>query len=265
MSNLKISFIQTSLFWQDIGANLAMFEEKIWEINDKPDIIALPEMFNTGFSMDAKRLAEPVNFTTYKWMHQMAQQSKAAITGSYIVKENGNFYNRLYWVEPDGKTRQYDKRHLFRMGDEHLTYAPCLQKAIIHYKNWNILPLICYDLRFPVWSRNNLDQEKGIPEYDLLIYVANWPAPRTDVWNTLLKARALENQSYCLGVNRLGTDGMKVDYSGHSACYDFKGQPMNDINSKPGTCTVELNLQALADFRNKFPAYLDGDRFKLDI
>jgi predicted amidohydrolase len=264
MKSLKVSFIQTFLFWEDIGANLAMFEEKIWEINESIDLIVLPEMFNTGFTMDAQRCAEPINFTTFKWMHQVAQQKNCVITGSYIIKDSGQFYNRLYWITPDGKSNSYDKRHLFRMGDEHLNYTPGKQRLITTLNGWKILPLICYDLRFPVWSRNKLNSSSNTPEYDFLIYVANWPAPRTEIWNTLLKARAIENQCYCLGVNRLGTDGMKVDYNGHSACYDFKGNLMNNISSEPDIITAELDLDALHEFRRKFPVYLDADNFQIE-
>jgi predicted amidohydrolase len=263
MNPLSITFIQTELYWQDIPANLAMFEEKIWKIDDDTDVIVLPEMFNTGFSMDAKQLAEPVNFKTFKWMKQMASQKQACITGSYIVKDEGKYYNRLYWVDPEGNVYYYDKRHLFRMGDEHLTYAPGMERVIIRSGEWRIMPLICYDLRFPVWSRNTKDRDTEQPVYDLLIYVANWPAPRTDVWNTLLKARAVENQCYCLGVNRIGRDGMSVDYNGHSACYDFKGQPLITPADVDLIERVDLDLQALKEFRLKFPAYLDADQFKI--
>lgn len=263
MSNLKVSFIQTNLYWQDIGANLAMLEEKLWEIEEETDLIVLPEMFNTGFTMDAQRFAEPEHFTTYKWMHQIAKQKNAIVTGSYIVKSGGEYFNRLYWVSPHGKSESYDKRHLFRMGEENLHYSAGTKRQINSYKSWNILPLICYDLRFPVWSRNRKNAESNLPEYDLLIYIANWPAPRTEVWDTLLKARALENQCYCLGVNRIGIDGMKVEYNGHSACYDFKGNLMNKIHSESDQFFVELDLVALQAFRKKFPAYLDGDNFTI--
>lgn len=263
MDFLKVSFIQTELYWQDIAANLAMFEEKIWQIDTPTDLIVLPEMFNTGFTMDAARLAEPVNFTTFKWMKQMAQQTEAAITGSFIIKDSGKFYNRLYWIHPDGQIDYYDKRHLFRMGDEHLTFSPGDRHVVISYKGWKIMPLICYDLRFPVWSRNRINPDTQMSEYDFLLYVANWPAPRTEVWNTLLKARAMENQCYCLGVNRLGTDGMKVDYSGHSALYSYKGALMHEINSEPSIQTISLDKKSLTEFRTKFPAYLDGDSFEI--
>jgi len=262
MSKLKISFIQTKLHWEDVSANLAMLEEMIWDIDQKVDLIVLPEMFNTGFTMNAKKVAEPSNLTTYKWMLQMAQQTSAAIVGSYIIKEAGKHYNRLFCVSPDGKSEYADKRHLFRMGDEHRHFSAGTKRLIINHKNWKILPLICYDLRFPVWSRNRLMPDNS-PEYDLLIYVANWPAPRTQVWETLLKARALENESYCLGVNRIGSDGMDVNYDGHSCCYDFKGNALNHVSSEPGVFIVELDYMALQDFRKKFPAYLDGDDFTL--
>lgn len=265
MNTLKTTFIQSDLYWQDIDANLAMFEEKIWEIEESTDVIILPEMFNTGFSMNAKKLAEPMNFKTFRWMSQMARQKDAAVIGSYIVKEGGKYYNRLFWVEPDGDFDFYDKRHLFRMGDEHLTFAEGKKRMIRNFRGWKIMPLICYDLRFPVWSRNRIDSATGELEYDLLIYVANWPAARTDVWNTLLKARSLENQCYSIGVNRTGKDGMGINYNGHSTALDFKGQGLNKISNKPSIKTITLNLDELHSFRKKFPAYMDGDDFEIKI
>lgn len=241
-----------------------MFEEKIWGIEDSTDVIILPEMFNTGFSMNAKKLAEPVNFKTFRWMSQMARQKDAAVVGSYIVKESGKYYNRLYWVEPDGSFDFYDKHHLFRMGDEQLTFAEGKKRMIRTFRGWKILPLICYDLRFPVWSRNKFDAPSGKLEYDLLIYVANWPAPRTDVWNTLLRARSLENQCFTIGVNRTGKDGMDIAYDGHSCFVDFKGQVLSEISNKPSLQTITLNLDELHSFRKKFPAYLDGDSFEFN-
>jgi predicted amidohydrolase len=261
ISPLKVSFIQSNLHWQDVSANLAMFEEMIWDIKGETDLIILPEMFNTGFTMDAIRFAEPPNLTTFKWMQQMALQTQAVITGSFIIKESGQFYNRLYWIEPAGNYVYYDKRHLFRMGDEHLTFTPGKETIIAKLKGWNIMPLICYDLRFPVWSRNRINPNNKLPEYDLLIFVANWPAARTEVWNTLLKARALENQCFCAGVNRIGTDGMEVNYNGHSAIYDYKGQLLNPLSEEAGIFTIELQLNKLKEFRMKFPAYLDSDEF----
>jgi omega-amidase len=265
LNTLKTTFIQSELYWKDIDANLAMFEEKIWEIEDSTDVIILPEMFSTGFSMNAEKLAEPVNFRTFKWMKQMAKQKDAAVAGSYIVKESGKYYNRLYWVEPDGNFDFYDKRHLFRMGDEHLTYSEGKKRMIRTFRGWKIMPLVCYDLRFPLWSRNQYDENKDELEYDLLIYVANWPAPRTEVWDTLLKARSIENQCYTIGVNRIGKDEMGIDYNGQSSIIDFKGQALNEISNKPSIQTIILDLDELQSFRKKFPVYLDGDRFEINI
>lgn len=261
LNSLKTTLIQSDLYWQDIDANLAMFEEKIWDIEESTDIIILPEMFNTGFSMHAQKLAEPMNFKTFKWMSQMARQKDAAIVGSYIVKEKGNYYNRLFWVEPDGSFDFYDKRHLFRMSDEHLTYSEGQRRMIRNFRGWKIMPLVCYDLRFPVWSRNQYDEAADEMEYDLLIYVANWPNPRTAIWDTLLKARSLENQCFTIGVNRTGSDGEGIAYDGNSIAYDFKGQAINEISNNPSIQTLELDINELHSFRKKFPAYLDGDKF----
>ena len=263
MHTLKTTLIQSDLYWQDIDANLAMFEEKIWEVEESSDIIILPEMFNTGFSMNAATLAEPMNFKTFRWMSQMARQKDAAVVGSYIVKEGSKYYNRLYWVEPDGSFDFYDKRHLFRMSDEHITYSEGKKRMIRNFRGWNIMPLICYDLRFPVWSRNRYNKNMNELEYDLLIYVANWPAPRTEVWDTLLKARSMENQCFTIGLNRTGSDGEGIAYNGHSTVYNFKGEALNEISNQPTIQTIELNLNELRLFRKKFPAYLDGDEFEV--
>lgn len=265
MKTLKTTLIQSDLYWQDIDANLAMFEEKIWEIEESTDVIILPEMFNTGFTMEVEKLAEPMNFRTFRWMNQIAKQKDAAVVGSYIVKESSKYYNRLYWVEPDGGFDFYDKRHLFRMGDEHLTFAGGEKRMIRNFRGWRIMPFICYDLRFPVWSRNRYDATTGELEYDVLIYIANWPTPRTGVWDSLLKARSLENQCYTIGVNRIGKDGMGINYSGHSSIIDFKGKILNEISSKPAIQTVTLNLDELHSFRKKFPTYLDGDGFEINV
>lgn len=264
MNTLKTTLIQSDLYWQDTDANLAMFEEKIWDIEETTDIIILPEMFNTGFSMNAEKLAEPMNFKTFRWMTQMSRQKDAAIVGSYIVKEKGKFYNRLFWIEPDGNFDFYDKRHLFRMGDEHLTFSEGKRRMIRNFRGWKIMPLVCYDLRFPVWSRNQYNAAADELEYDLLIFVANWPAPRTEVWDTLLKARSLENQCITIGVNRTGSDGEGIAYDGNSIAYDFKGQALNNISNSPFIQTIEINMAELQSFRKKFPAFLDGDKFEVD-
>ena len=265
LNTLQTTYVQSDLFWQDVDANLAMLEEKIYQIDHDTDIIILPEMFSTGFSMQVEKLAEPMNFRTFRWMNQMAKVKDAAICGSYIVKEAANFYNRLYFIEPEGEFAFYDKRHLFRMGEEHHAYTQGRKRMIRNFRGFKIMPLVCYDLRFPVWSKNIYDGSANELKYDVLIYIANWPGPRTNVWDTLLKARALENQCYTIGVNRTGSDGAGIDYEGHSAVYDFKGKLLSEISNQPDIQTVELNVDDLNSFRRKFPVYLDWDDFEIKI
>ena len=278
MQDLSVTLIQTNLYWENPTANLANLEEKLAQISTQTDLIILPEMFNSGFTMNAKIIAEPMNLTTFKWLRQQAKKANAVVTGSFIVKEDVHFYNRLIWMRPDGSFEKYDKRHLFRMGNEHLTFTGGKERLIVELKGWKICPLICYDLRFPVWSRQahshegtkaqsevELDRisknEHQISSYDLLIYIANWPAARSQVWDTLLQARAIENQSYCIGVNRVGNDGMGLDYSGNSAVIDFKGNQLFYEKDLEVIHNQILNYQELINFRNKFPAYLDADEF----
>jgi omega-amidase len=255
---IKISLIQSHLHWENPDANRAMFEEKIWSIGEKTDIIVLPEMFTTGFSLDVRRLAEPTGLHTFRWMKQMAQQTGAVITGSYMVSEGEKFYNRLLWAQPDGNVYQYDKRHLFRMADEHLAYQSGEKQLVVNWKGWNFCPLICYDLRFPIWSRNSADLK-----YDCLIYVANWPKARSLPWSALLKARAIENWSYCVGVNRVGEDGNQLAYSGDSAVISPKGETLFEQKDEEIIRTLSLNYSELQEYRQKFPAYLDADAFEL--
>ncbi len=261
LSPLKIAMVQTDLFWKDKVANLAMLEEKIWGISEKPDLIILPEMFSTGFSMDASELAEPMNLTVTKWMRQLAAQTGAVLTGSLIVSEGGKFFNRLLWVAPEGKVQHYDKRHLFRMADEEKVYSPGGEIPVFELKGWKVCPQICYDLRFPVWSRNRLKGEDLA--YDLIFYVASWPAARIAAWDTLLPARAIENLAYSIGVNRVGTDGNFIVYNGHSTAYDFKGQQLVGVGEYEGIAIVELNGEELTAYRNKFPAWMDSDSFQI--
>ncbi|MEL7003777.1 MAG: amidohydrolase [Bacteroidota bacterium] len=265
MQDLNVTIIQSKTHWESVAANLAMFEEKIWEIEGQSDIIVLPEMFSTGFSMSSRQLAEPMNFTAFKWMKQMASQTGSALTGSIIIKENDAYYNRLIWMEPTGKFEYYDKRHLFRMADEHLHYSEGQRKLVINYKGWNICPLICYDLRFPVWSRNTKNKESNMLEYDLLLYVANWPAARVSAWDTLLRARAIENLCYTIGVNRIGNDGLEVAYNGHSAVIDPKGNALFEAGEDEVIQTSTLTADDLISYRKKFPAHLDGDSFKINL
>ncbi|ADB41399.1 nitrilase family protein [Spirosoma linguale] len=271
---MNITLLQTNLYWHDPVANRAMLEERIFNLPDPTDLIVLPEMFTTGFTMDARAVAEPMNLTTFRWMKQMASQTGAVVTGSYVVKENGNFFNRLIWMQPDGQFDTYDKRHLFRMAGEDTVYTAGAQRIVKEWKGWRICPLVCYDLRFPVWSRNT-PVPPHVPtdfspspkpttfDYDLLLYVANWPAARRNPWNTLLQARAIENLSYVVGVNRVGQDGNGHPYSGDSAVIDFKGEVLFRETDVETVHQQTLSLDELRAFRTKFPANLDADSFTL--
>lgn len=254
---LSVALIQTTLYWENPTANLAMLEEKIAQIDTPVDIIVLPEMFTTGFTMNPKQWAEPMNLTTFKWLRQMAAQTGAIVTGSYVVSEGGRYFNRLVWMQPDGQFDTYDKRHLFRMGGEHEHYAAGQQPLIKEWKGWRICPLICYDLRFPVWSRNKT------LSYDLLLYVANWPAARRYHWNTLLAARAIENLSYVVAVNRTGADGNGVPHAGDSSVIDFKGEVLFCADAQEHTHIHTLDHPSLMQYRERFPAHLDADRFTI--
>jgi omega-amidase len=265
MQDLKITLIQSDVHWEDIEANLAMFEEKIWQIGATTDVIVLPEMFTTGFSMAAPRLAEHMNMRTTKWMRQMADQTGALVLGSYIVTVHERYYNRLVWMEPGGNMKTYDKRHLFRMANEHKTYAQGESMLIGTWKGWRICPLICYDLRFPVWSRNRWDASSKRLNYDLLIYVANWPMIRINAWDTLLRARAIENVSYVVGVNRIGIDGNDIEYNGHSSVISPKGEAIFTNEGTDASRTLELNAHSLQAFRDRFPAYIDADEFNIEF
>jgi len=263
MENLRLTIIQTSLHWEDPVANRAMLEEKIWKIGGPADVILLPEMFTTGFTMNAAPLAEAMNLHTTKWMKQMADQTGALILGSVIVRESNQFFNRLIWMEPGGAFKTYDKRHLFRMAKENNVYAGGQHRLVSSWKGWNICPLVCYDLRFPVWSRNRYDKERSALEYDLLVYVANWPQARVTAWDTLLKARAIENLSFVAGVNRVGTDPQNIAYNGHSSVIDPRGNPVWFGEEGESLQTVTLDAGLLRQHREKFPAFLDSDEFTL--
>jgi predicted amidohydrolase len=260
-TTLKIALVQTDLYWKDKTANLAMLEEKLMNIQSGVDLIVLPEMFTTGFTMDAREVAEPMNFTATKWMKQIAAQTQALITGSIVIEEKGGFFNRLLWVSPDGKVDFYDKRHLFRMADEDAHYKMGKERKVFEWKGWRIMPQICYDLRFPVWSRNRAFD--GQAEYDVLFFVASWPSPRISAWDILLKARSVENLSYSMGLNRIGQDGNGIPYSGHSAAYNFKGETLVFADSKEEILYVDLDLNSLQEYRKKFPAWMDADEFDL--
>ncbi len=254
MENLKVTIIQPDIIWENPQANLDKYSEWIAGI-ESTDIIILPEMFTTGFSMEPGKLKEPMDGLTVSWMKKMAKEKNAAIAGSLIIEEDNQIFNRAFWVFSDGKIEKYDKRHLYTMGQEHLYYSHGKEKLIVEYKGWRFCPLICYDLRFPVWSRN---QEN----YDVLIYMANWPSPRHYVWKNLLAARAVENQSYCIGVNRTGTDGTGIKYLGDSAIIDSKGIG-TFLGEEEKVQTFEISYSKLHNFRKSFPLLDDRDEFQI--
>jgi predicted amidohydrolase len=256
MQNLNVSLIQIPLAWQQPALNRETFAQHIDGLAGT-DLILLPEMFNTGFSMEAEKLAETMDGPTVQWMAEMALKSEAVVTGSLIIKTEQGYYNRLVWMRPNGSYGTYDKRHLFRMAREQDYYQAGDGNRIFELNGWLIQPQICYDLRFPVWSRNT----QG---YDLLLYVANWPAKRRYAWQALLRARAIENLCYVAAVNRIGADGNGFDHAGDSAILDFMGQEIVCRAEEELVTSVELDREALQKYRTRFPAHMDGDSFVLE-
>lgn len=257
MQDLKVAILQSNLHWENIDENLNMFSSQIMAIESDVDLIVLPEMFNTGFTMNSAELAEPMNSVSMQWMLEMAKAKDAVITGSIIIEEEAKYFNRLIWMQPDETYEFYDKRHLFRMMDENNHYSAGEKRLIVELKGWRICTMICYDLRFPVWSRN-------VNDYDCLLYIANWPSPRMEAWNTLLKARAHENQAYVIGVNRIGEDANGTQFSGGSAIIDPKGATICETNfDEEQVKSATLSYSELKDFRDKFPIALDADAFEI--
>lgn len=252
--NLKISLIQTDIVWENPKVNLRHYEEKINSLDNNPDLILLPEMFNSGFSMN---FSEKNPSESHQWMVHAAKNSNSAIFGSLAIQENEHIYNRGHFVYPNGETQFYDKKHLFKYGKEHQTYTAGNTAIIAEIKNWKIKPLICYDLRFPIWSRNIA------PFFDILVYVASWPMARIEAWKTLLKARAIENQCFVIGVNRIGQDGNGLNYNGQSMVIDFTGNVMLDAEDQNGIFSTELSFENLQKFRTQFPFLADADPFEL--
>jgi predicted amidohydrolase len=257
-STLAVTLVQTSLIWEQPVENRTQLAAKLAPLQGRTDLVVLPEMFTTGFSMRAAELGEPMDGPTVGWMQAQAIQLDAAITGSFICIENGLFYNRLVWVQPDGVVHFYNKRHLFSLAAEHQTFTPGTERLMVEWKGWRICPLVCYDLRFPVWSRNHPDQP-----YDLLLYIANWPQTRSLHWRTLLQARAIENQAFVAGVNIVGTDGNQLVYGGDSTIIDFSGQHLCQISHCEGVFTTVLSLEKLPAYRQQLPFLKDGDTFRL--
>lgn len=263
MQDLTITLMQASLAWKDKEQNLRKFGDWIAGLSTKPDLIVLPEMFSTGFVVEPAGVAETMDGPAMQWMKLQAEISGCTITGSLVISESGKYYNRLIWMRPDGSYETYDKRHLFRMGNEHERFAQGQSKLIVELNGWKIMPLVCYDLRFPVWSKNKL--AGGEYDYDFMIYVANWPASRSLQFRSLLVARAIENQVYLAGVNRVGPDGNGVAHQGDSAFIGFKGNYLLQCPpDKEHIATYTLSWQALEDQRRQFAVGLDWDRFSIE-
>lgn len=260
MNTLKVTLVQTTLAWHDAAANRRRFETLLAPLAGTTDLIVLPEMFTTGFTMQPESVAEIANGPTVDWMRQQAARLGAVMVGSIATADAGKHFNRLVCMRPEGSYESYDKRHLFRMAHEHDHYTAGTRPLIVDIQGWKVRPLVCYDLRFPVWSRNRIGSAGA---YDLLLYVANWPERRRYAWQTLIRARAIENVSYCVAVNCVGRDGNGIAYTGDSAAIDYLGQPLTEPSEQEFVATVTLDRSALQTFRDKFPAHLDADEFQL--
>ena len=257
MPDLKLTLVQTELVWEDIDANLVHLTQCITDIREETHLIILPEMFSTGFSMNAVELAESMDGKAVEWLQKTARGRKTAIAGSLMIREDKRFFNRFCWAAADGTLTTCDKRHLFRMSGEEKIYSAGYDLITVELMGWRLRPFVCYDLRFPVWTRN------GANPYDVAIFVANWPAVRALHWQTLLRARAIENLCYVVGVNRVGRDGNGKQYSGDSAVYSPAGEEMFSLHNQAGAHTVTLNYPDLQTYRAEFPAYKDADPFSI--
>lgn len=256
-NQLKTVLMQTDLVWENTKANRKNFKQKFESLPEDIDLIVLPEMFTTGFTMNAEAVAETMEGKSVAWLTKCAQEFNVAITGSLIIKEDNQFYNRLIFAFPNGTMSTYDKRHTFSLAGEDKVFTSGKEKVIIDYKGWKICSLICYDLRFPIWSRN-------VEDYDIVLYVANWPKPRIAAWDSLLKARAIENMCYSIGVNRIGIDDKQIEYCGHSAIYDVLGNPLNTIRpNKEQIEIIELDKKHIDYYRGKLKFLNDKDTFTI--
>jgi omega-amidase len=255
----RVTLAQQALAWQDPVANRAHFAALLAPVRDATDLVVLPEMFTTGFTMKPEQHSEPADGETRGWLLEQAKALNAAVGGSVAVNDRGRYFNRFMLATPEGDLYSYDKRHLFRMGGEHRHYSPGAHASIIEFRGLRLCPLVCYDLRFPVWSRRRPELD-----YDLVIFAANWPAARRHAWAALLRARAIENQAYCVGVNRVGDDGLGVAHLGDSVVLDFMGMPLLELGSDARLATVPIDADAVREWRNRFPAHLDADAFSLE-
>jgi len=255
----RVTLAQQPLAWHDAAANRAHFAAVLAPVRGATDLVVLPEMFTTGFTMKPEQYAEPADGETRAWLLAQARELDAAVGGSVAVNDKGRYFNRFMLATPEGELYSYDKRHLFRMGGEHRHYSPGGHAMIIEFRGLRLCPLVCYDLRFPVWSRRRPELD-----YDLVVYAANWPAPRRNAWQTLLRARAIENQAYCVGVNRVGDDGGGSAHLGDSVVLDFMGMPLLELGSEARVATVPIDPAAVREWRDRFPAHLDADCFSLE-
>ncbi|MBO9682495.1 MAG: amidohydrolase [Flavisolibacter sp.] len=262
MSFLNFTLLQTQLHWEDKNANLQILEEKINSISEQTHVVVLPEMFSTGFSMKPEELAETMEGPTVQWMKKTAASKRVILTGSVIIEEDRSYFNRLIWMLPNGQYGYYDKRHLFAYGEEDKHYSAGTKRLIASVNGWKVNLMVCYDLRFPVWARQQFDEE-GAFEYDVLVYVANWPERRNLAWKSLLRARAIENQCYVIGVNRVGNDGNNIYHSGDSMVIDPLGEILYEKADEEDVFTIQLNKERLQEVREKFQFWRDADEFEI--
>jgi predicted amidohydrolase len=263
MEPLRISLVQGATRWHDPAGNRDYYGELIAPLAGHTDLVVLPETFTSGFSNDAVDSAEGMDGPGLGWLAAQARGLGCVVTGSVVIRDGDQAFNRLVWMRPDGSFATYDKRHLFRMAGEHERYAGGSRRLVVELLGWRVCPQVCYDLRFPVWLRNRWDVDAQRPEYDLLLFVANWPAPRRGPWRTLLRARAIENLALCAGVNRVGRDGNGIDYAGDSAVIDMVGEPLVELGAQEQVVTVMLDPAPLLAHRERFPAWRDADAFDL--
>lgn len=260
---LRVSLVQGATLWHDAAGNRDYYGALVRSLAGQTDLVVLPETFLSGFTNETLHNAEAMDGPGMQWLAQLAAEVDGVVTGSLVIGHADKCVNRLVWMRPDGSFEIYDKRHLFRMADEHERYAGGNDRLLVELNGWRILPQVCYDLRFPVWLRNRYDRVAKHFDYDLSIFVANWPAPRRQPWRTLLRARAIENLSYVVGVNRVGSDGNNISYAGDSAVIDFVGEPLVELGVQEQVVTVTLDPAALATHRQRFPAWMDADEFSL--
>ncbi|MBK9655469.1 MAG: amidohydrolase [Rhodanobacteraceae bacterium] len=263
MRDLTVALVQAATVWHDARANREMYGTQVLGLAGRADLIVLPETFLSGFSNDAVSDAETMDGTGVRWLRELACEVGAVVSGSLVIRDGDAVFNRLVWARPDGTLACYDKRHLFRMAGEHQRYAAGSERLVVEIHGWRVCPQVCYDLRFPAFVRNRFDATNQLLDYDLLLFVANWPSPRRHAWRTLLRARAIENLSYCVGVNRVGVDGNQLHYAGDSVALNYLGEPLVELGGEPGVVTALLSAEGLKAHRERFPAWLDADDFEL--